>query len=866
MTRACLSLCVLCLACGTDAAQPGADAPVPVADAPPPPIDARPAIDAGAGVATRAYDAQAYELTGSFDWNRRVLVAVEQITLNMVNPADTSVELDAAVDVKRVHAGAADVPWTLDPTHRTLQVDLSSLGATVARTFTVEYEVATSGSLVASSGRDADPVTARVVYTDSEPDRGVYWLVANHHPNDRASWAVELTVAADEDVISNGARVKDQTGGGGRTVRYEIDKPLPTYLMAFAAGQLEHHDRATGRVPLSIWHRRGLAVDAEAHLDVVAQAMAAFESLVGPYPWDSYTTVLLPGFPGGMENATITFNGETSGQGNVSYSLNAHELAHHWFGDWVTMRDFDDVWFKEGMATLMASEADRARRDVEGKGRRFGYDFTFSPGDAVRDSTLSSLDKYTSGPYGRAAWLITQIRVRVGETAFWQSLRALLTAHALGDIDSEGFLRSFAPALDGPTIQKLLGAIDRKPPPAIAISVTPSGADQMVSLTLTDPSGQMIAPLGITVVAADGTAVTQTLAVGAPLVVTVPSGGYLAPDEADIHPEWGYSFSVSDDYWNKLVTLYAPSAAPALAALETRSAGHQERALDDFGLPPFGAAGVAGFYAALDSRLARRSAEVQGCATLGYLAGVGGDVAGWTAAMPAIVAQPALPVFSTTYGRCGVTVGSQTFGAEIANLVDDLTPQDAARFSYLMSFDYGADASFDVISRAAQLAPSMFLREQAISRLSYQAQPGGVYSAVPPASAGAWKTFFRARLTETTSQTRFLIVWRGVVGLQDDGALALAGQKLHTVPLSSATQRRVVCDAYQIGLAHAGAWATFQQAAQPWSSLAPAASAVLADPNGCAQALHKGAPARPRPVGEAVDSPAARRAESAASM
>src|SRR5262249_26198581 len=304
--------------------------------------------------------------------------------------------------------------------------------------------------------------------------------------------------------------------------------------------------------PLSLWYRRGLAVDAEAHLDVVALAMAAFEPLIGPYPWDSYATVLLPQFPGGMENATITFNVETSGQANVSFGLNAHELAHHWFGDWVTMHDFDDVWVKEGMATLLASEADRARRDTEGKGRRFGFDFGFYQGDAVRDSTLKGLDKYTSGPYQRAAWMITQIRAKVGETAFWQSLRNMLAARALGDVDSEGFIRSFAPALDEPTIQKLLAAIDRKPPPAVAIATAPSGADTSVTLTLTDPSAQLIAPLGVAVVAADGTAVTRTLDVGVPLQVTVPSGGYLAPDEADVHPDWGYSF-VTNDFWTKLV-------------------------------------------------------------------------------------------------------------------------------------------------------------------------------------------------------------------------------------------------------------------------------------------------------------------------
>jgi hypothetical protein len=377
-----------------------------------------------------------------------------------------------------------------------------------------------------------------------------------------------------------------------------------------------------------------------------------------------------------------------------------------------------------------------------------------------------------------------------------------------------------------------------------------------VTLTLTDPSAQMIAPLAVTVVAADGTATSHTLAVGTPVQVVVPAGGYIAPDEADVHPDWGFSFSVPEAYWSGLVPLFAPSAEPALAALEARSAGHQERILDDLGLPPFGATGVAPFYAALDSRIARREAEIDGCATLGYLAGVGGDAAGWTAALPAILHQPAIPIFATGYSRCGVTLAADTFGAEIATLVDDLTPQSAARFAYLMSFDYGADASFDAISRAAQLAPSMFLRELAIQRLSYQAAATAGYTPVPAGSAAAWKTFFRARLAEVTSATRFGIVWRAIVGLSDDGALVAAAGKLHTVPVSAASQRRIVCDAYQIGLAHAGAWEAFQQAAQPWTSLSSEAAAALADPSQC-QSLAKPGSARPFPRAP-IDAPAVR--------
>ena len=149
----------------------------------------------------------------------------------------------------------------------------------------------------------------------------------------------------------------------------------------------------------------------------------------------------------------------------------------------------------------------------------------------------------------------------------------------------------------------------------------------------------------------------------------------------------------------------------------------------------------------------------------------------------------------------------------------------------------------------------MQLRELAISRLSLQAQAGNGYSVVPPGEAGPWKQLFRDRLAEVTSGTRFRLVWRGIDGLSDDGALGLAGEKLRQVPLAGATQRQVVCDAYRIAVAQRfAAWAEFQDAAQPWTSLAPEAAAALANPAQCGAGKPRAALRR-----ELHDSPAALR-------
>ncbi len=558
----------------------------------------------------RAYDAVAYRLTARFDWTAERLIASEEVTLTTA-PETRLIQLDSAVAVARVYAGSQALGFTADGAGRTLTVDLSPLvrdGAEV--TFTIDYQAPLNDSLVAPPQDVEDPVTSRVVYTNSEPDRGSGWLVAKHDPSDRALFTVELTVPAGDDAIANGERVADEVRDQARVIRYQLDQPIPTYLMAFATGQLEHTDRTDGRVPLSLWYRRGLEIDPSRNLDVVVEDLAHFEGLIGPYPWARYAVVLLPDFPGGMENATITFNNERSGLGQVRRRLNAHELAHQWFGDWVTMETYDDVWIKEGLATLLAAEAQRGWRDDEARGRLFGSDFGFAPDDAIVDRSLTGLDKYTSGPYDRAAWLLTQIRSQVGDAAFWATLRGVLASRALGHIGSEAFVRSFAPALDEATIVRILDSLEQYDVPTVAVASVPVATGTEVTFTLSDPTAALFAPIEITVVDAAGTVATRPLVAQEPLTVLVPTGGYLAPDERDRHPELG--LVAATEAAEALTPLLVPTSPAALDVFLSRSAAHQERATsagDQVAPPP----DLVRLCALLDSLWARDAVAPQGC-------------------------------------------------------------------------------------------------------------------------------------------------------------------------------------------------------------------------------------------------------------
>lgn len=311
----------------------------------------------------------------------------------------------------------------------------------------------------------------------------------------------------------------------------------------------------------------------------------------------------------------------------------------------------------------------------------------------------------------------------------------------------------------------------------------------------------------------------------AALTVNVPNGGYLAPDETDVHPDWSSSFTIAPQEYAKLVPLFFPSSDAARTAFGTRSASHQERTLDAaFGgtALAIAPAAFAAFYAELDSTAARRSAELTGCINLAT-----GNTA-WGDVLASILPTPSFTSSSRGYAACGTDFAKRNFGDEFARVAGGIDARQASRFVYLSSYDYGAAATLDALMPIAVQGPSLQLREQALNRLSYQASPRYGYSAVPADQALRWKEFFRARLTESKSATRFQTIWRGVVGLGDDGALLIAAQKLHSLAPSDSVQRQVVCDAYTIAqAARPEAWTDFGAAAQPWDTLSASARAVL---------------------------------------
>jgi puromycin-sensitive aminopeptidase len=186
-------------------------------------------------------------------------------------------------------------------------------------------------------------------------------------PAFKARFRVAVTVHDGDTAVSNAPVEREEPAPGGRIVYFAPTPPLSTYLLALAVGPLEASAvRMLGPVPIRIWHVPGKAHLTEIGLEAAAEALARLQDYFDiPYPYGKLDLVAVPDFEAGaMENAGAVFFRETLllldpktaslNERKRAAEVIAHELAHMWYGDLVTMAWWDDLWLNEAFATWMA--------------------------------------------------------------------------------------------------------------------------------------------------------------------------------------------------------------------------------------------------------------------------------------------------------------------------------------------------------------------------------------------------------------------------------------------------------------------------------------------------------------------------------
>ena len=306
----------------------------------------------------------------------------------------------------------------------------------------------------ASLNRSAD-----FMYTLFVPARAHLAFPCFDQPNLKARFTLELIVPADWQTVSNSAEVSREPAGDQFRINYRETQPIPTYLFAFAAGkfQVEAADR-NGR-SYRMLHRETDAKKVErnknAVFDLHASSLDWLEKYTGiPYQFGKFDFVLIPSFQfSGMEHPGAIFYNSASILLEDSATENqmlgraetiAHETAHMWFGDLVTMQWFNDVWMKEVFANFMAAKiVDPAFPHVNHDLRFLvayypsAYSVDRTAGTHPIRQELGNLDEagslYGAIIYDKAPIVMRQLEQILGADRFQEGLQAYLKNYEFGN-------------------------------------------------------------------------------------------------------------------------------------------------------------------------------------------------------------------------------------------------------------------------------------------------------------------------------------------------------------------------------------------------------------------------------------------------
>jgi aminopeptidase N len=297
-------------------------------------------------------------------------------------------------------------------------------------------------------------------WTQGEPHEARHWYPCFDSPNERSSTEVICHVPADMTVLSNGSLISERASShaGLKRVHWRQDQPHANYLLCLVAGYLEPLRQQHGAVPLGFYTQPSLARYAANSFRDTAAIMTFYEQETGlAYPWDKYDQVTVGDFMwGGMENTTLTtltqrtlFADETETI-YESRRLDAHELAHQWFGNYVTCKDWSHLWLNEGFATYYTHlyEGHRFGRDALLYGLyRDARDKIFARGDDVRPIAYRNyktpIEQFDYRAYPKGSWVLHMLRSQLGDDLFRQAIKTYLERHALANVETEDLREVF---------------------------------------------------------------------------------------------------------------------------------------------------------------------------------------------------------------------------------------------------------------------------------------------------------------------------------------------------------------------------------------------------------------------------------------
>jgi puromycin-sensitive aminopeptidase len=437
--------------------------------------------------------------TARFDGEEIITLTIHQptaeIVLNAIELDIDSAQIEGATGPARYASMTLDA--ALQRCHLTFTMPLSPGTWKLTMTFRGTLNDKLRG-FYRSTYKDARGTIHNMAATQFEATDARRAFPCWDEPDFKAVFATTLVVDPTLTAVSNSAIAAETLAGGKKVVRFADTMKMSTYLVAFIVGRIEPTEPVMiGKTPLRLWAIPGKKHLAQFGQDIAAASLSFFERYYGiPYPGDKLDLLAIPDFASGaMENlGAITYRetallvdrqSATHGELERVADVVAHENAHMWFGDLVTMSWWNGLWLNEAFATFMemlavdAWKPEWKRWDSFGVSRAaaFSVDGLHStrpieyPVQAPKDAD-AMFDVLT---YEKGASVLRMLEQHIGPTVFRDGVRDYLHTHAYGNADTNDLWISLGKIAKQPVPELMDGWIFQPGYPLITAEIDPSG-------------------------------------------------------------------------------------------------------------------------------------------------------------------------------------------------------------------------------------------------------------------------------------------------------------------------------------------------------------------------------------------------------
>jgi aminopeptidase N len=410
----------------------------------------------------RPVDIHHIKLDLGIDIPKKTVTAKATLEMEALRPL-SSFSLDA-VDfqvkgVRRADVGGIPAPVRFTHDGKKLTIDCAhpwQPGEKAA--YEIDYVVKNpKEGLYFFSPSTEEPDVPSMLWSQGETEGNRRWIPCLDVPNVRQTTEMYVTVPEGYDVLSNGKMVDKKANASDKTVtvHWLQDKCHPSYLITLVVGQFDIVEENWDGMPVSYWVPKGQKEKIEPTFHHTRDMIAFFSKQFGVrYPWDKYAQVVVEQFvAGGMENTsatTLTQFGLVDKRGLLDGSadeLVAHELAHQWWGDLLTCRDWAHIWLNEGWASFAEVLWDEHSLGKDAGSwnlvQKAGGARGFGTSRPIVDRHYSNPDAmFDSRAYPKGAWVIHMLRRRLGDETFWKGVKHYAEKHRLQSVETSDFRRA----------------------------------------------------------------------------------------------------------------------------------------------------------------------------------------------------------------------------------------------------------------------------------------------------------------------------------------------------------------------------------------------------------------------------------------